>query len=203
MACSPDSSSPHFGLWNDTNLSYVGNPSLSRSRDKLDFPYIVSMLSTLNLQANLDGVSSCSGTMNLNWMNTAAGGHLTSPGASGQDNFTSTSTSAAYTALATLPAPVFLPVDNITVNFLPDPANPPAAQSCATLAVTMPDQIMHVVFDGQEQSSYTTTNGYHGGANLTRQHDVWDVHIPSSRICNLLSWETTSPISVRHSPAPP
>jgi hypothetical protein len=125
--------------------------------------------------------------MNYQWQNSAMSGHLM-PGAGGsqQDNFTTTSNEAVYTANFVFGAPPVPPTDNITVNFMPDPSNPAAAQACTLLQVWYrPDQVLHVVFNGQGQSSYMTNEcttptcsaDFTGSASLT-WNASWDVHIP-------------------------
>jgi hypothetical protein len=168
-------------------VAYLGNPQITAPG--YTQPYFLPLVSRLDLQTQLDGASSCSGVMNLNWINTATGGHLTPDTGSGQDNFTNTSDSATYTSLGILPPQGGLPTDTVTVNFLPDPSNPPFAQACATVT-TMPDQILHVVFDGQGHSNYTTNGcttpvcdaNYTGTADLN-WYEAWDVHIPAIPGC--------------------
>jgi hypothetical protein len=177
----PDSPAPgaHFAMWNDPNLAYVGNPQITVfGQSPL---YVVPMLGSLTLRAQLDGTDSCISNMQMNWTNTGAGGHLTPLGGSGQDNFSTTNIFVNYTALALLPPPDILPIDNTTVDFLPDPNLPAAARGCTKVAPLPPDQILHVVFDGSGRSSYTypkpSFSGYQGSANVS-WHYSWDIHIP-------------------------
>ncbi len=114
-----------------SQLAYLGNPQISAALGTS--PYQVPPLISLDLQTQLDGAQSCNGIMSYNWTNTAIGGHLMSgDGTAGPDNFTTTNTDAVYTSNPILPASGSAPIDNLVVNFLPDPANPPAAQACAT-----------------------------------------------------------------------
>jgi hypothetical protein len=172
----------HFGMTGDFNLAYTGNPQLASSNSTV--PYVVGMFSSLNLTALLDGASSCS-AMNFNWANTANGGHLASGDGSGQDNFMSANANVTYNPKKPpeiSPVPVFTRFDQVMVDFLPDPANPVAARACANVTVTEPDQILHVVYDGQGQSTETVMYSglgttYTGTSNLT-WHAEWDLHMP-------------------------
>jgi hypothetical protein len=167
-------------LPNNSPLAYLGNPQLVGPGAS---PYQVLSLATLDLHAQLDGASSCNGVMNYTWNNTAMNGHLMpADGEPGQDNFTITGTDGLYTPNSLFGLPTTSAADTITVDFLADPANPPAARACANVnVVNPPDQVLHIDFAGQGHSDYTApktlSGSYSASADLT-WHYSWDMHIP-------------------------
>ena len=116
-------------LRNKPNLAYVGNPRLI-SPQGVSQSYVVGPNGLLNLQAHLDGTSSCDGVMNYHWMNSARVGHLTPLSfGSGQDDYMGLDSGAKYMAGSSASGRT----DQIKVDFAPDLNNPIAAEACATI----------------------------------------------------------------------
>ncbi len=135
-----------FGIWNNLNLGYVGNPKLTITDQPPPTP------GSQNLSAYLEGAASC-GTndapyMNVNWVSRAKGGHLnwlTSLVSGKQDDFydlasqtppeSTPGTLVSDFALAKWTPSALLPgnSDDIIADFYPDMSNPIAARACLTV----------------------------------------------------------------------
>jgi hypothetical protein len=139
----PVYSTAPLDFYGDRNLAYVGNPQLVFPQEASSpTPLALTPGSQVNMTAKLDGISECGGTVNYSWVNSAVAGHLMPSAGGPEDDFTNTDPDATYTASNTTQA-----VDNVVVQFLPNPSGPAAAMACSATDVTT-QQILHVVFNG-------------------------------------------------------